>query len=226
MEAGTSGWSLHTDVPTSLRYFCSSSLTACLRLTHFTSLPYTSVPYPTQPYNFSCLFRRPAIQPLFRVILNFSSCLILVRMRAQRLYSLPRGASGNWGPLFHFPPASYTILSFQPEDFSALPPAFTLVSCSAYSNLKMEAICFSETSVDIQWTARRYIPLDSALHTRKMYRYLKWGGADSHGYPSILTENLVDRNISPKMSCRLTHNALLLVLALYDILATKKLTDQ
>jgi hypothetical protein len=33
-----------------------------------------------------------------------------------------------------------------------LPPAFTLVSCSAYSTLKMEAICSSETSVDLQRT--------------------------------------------------------------------------
>jgi hypothetical protein len=41
------------------------------------------------------------------------------------------------------------------------PPAFTLVSCSAYSStLKMKGICFSETSVDLQRTilVRRYIP--------------------------------------------------------------------
>jgi hypothetical protein len=38
----------------------------------------------------------------------------------------------------------------------------TLVSCSAYSlTLKMEAICYSETSVDFQRTTRRYIPEDS-----------------------------------------------------------------
>jgi hypothetical protein len=42
-----------------------------------------------------------------------------------------------------------------------LSPAFTLVSCSAYSTLKMEAICSSETSVDFQRTKRRYIPEDS-----------------------------------------------------------------
>jgi hypothetical protein len=45
------------------------------------------------------------------------------------------------------------------------PPAFTLVSCSAYfSTLKMEAICSSETSVDTQLTTRRYIPEDGTLH--------------------------------------------------------------
>jgi hypothetical protein len=38
-----------------------------------------------------------------------------------------------------------------------VPPAFTLVSCSAYSNLMMRAICSSETSVDFQRTTRHYI---------------------------------------------------------------------
>jgi hypothetical protein len=46
-----------------------------------------------------------------------------------------------------------------------LPLDFTLVSCSAYSSiLKMEAGCSSGTSVDVQWTTRRYIPDDSTLH--------------------------------------------------------------
>jgi hypothetical protein len=40
----------------------------------------------------------------------------------------------------------------------------TLVSCSAYFlNLKMEAICSSETSVDFQRATRNYIPEDSTL---------------------------------------------------------------
>jgi hypothetical protein len=45
-----------------------------------------------------------------------------------------------------------------------LPPAFTLVSCSAYfSTLKVEATCSSEMSVDFQWTTWCYIPEDSTL---------------------------------------------------------------
>jgi hypothetical protein len=49
-----------------------------------------------------------------------------------------------------------------------LPPAFTLVSCSAYSStLKMEAICSSETSVDIQQPTWRYIPEDSTLQNHR-----------------------------------------------------------
>jgi hypothetical protein len=43
--------------------------------------------------------------------------------------------------------------------------AFTLVSCSVYySSLMMDAICSSETSVDFQWSTRRYIPEDNNLH--------------------------------------------------------------
>jgi hypothetical protein len=41
--------------------------------------------------------------------------------------------------------------------------AFKLVSCLAYSStLKMEATCSSETSVDSERTARRYIPENSS----------------------------------------------------------------
>jgi hypothetical protein len=49
-----------------------------------------------------------------------------------------------------------------------LPPALTLVSCSAYySTLKMEAICSSEASVDFQRTTRCYIPEDSILYNHR-----------------------------------------------------------
>jgi hypothetical protein len=45
-----------------------------------------------------------------------------------------------------------------------LPPAFRLVSCSAYSStLKMKATCSSEMSVDFQRTTWRYIPKDKNL---------------------------------------------------------------
>jgi hypothetical protein len=53
--------------------------------------------------------------------------------------------------------------------WEALPPAFTLVSCLAYSStLKIEAICSSETSDDTQRTTRRYIPEDGTLFFRKV----------------------------------------------------------
>jgi hypothetical protein len=54
-----------------------------------------------------------------------------------------------------------------------LPPAFTLVSCSAYSStLKMEVPCSSETSVDFQWSTRRYFPEDITLHTVQCPSYV------------------------------------------------------
>jgi hypothetical protein len=48
-----------------------------------------------------------------------------------------------------------------------LPPASTLVSCSAYSTLKMEAICSSETLVDFQRTTQRYVPEGITLHNHR-----------------------------------------------------------
>jgi hypothetical protein len=48
-----------------------------------------------------------------------------------------------------------------------LPPAFMLVSCSAFSSiLKMEAICSSQTLVYFQWTTWHYIPEDWAQLSR------------------------------------------------------------
>jgi hypothetical protein len=58
------------------------------------------------------------------------------------------------------------VLAYDCETWSLtqiVSPAFALVSCSAYSTVKMEAICCSETSVDFQRTTRRYIPEDTAL---------------------------------------------------------------
>jgi hypothetical protein len=42
-----------------------------------------------------------------------------------------------------------------------LPSNFMLVSWLAYSTLKKEAICSSETSVEFQWITQRYIPEDT-----------------------------------------------------------------
>jgi hypothetical protein len=62
----------------------------------------------------------------------------------------------------------YTASTIQTEMIcfsERLPPTFTLISCSTYSTLKMEAVCSSETSVDFQRSTRRYVPEDSNLQT-------------------------------------------------------------
>jgi hypothetical protein len=59
------------------------------------------------------------------------------------------------------------------EVVCCLPPAFTLVSCSAYSStLKMEAIYSPETSVDFQRTTRRCITEDITLSMINLLFYL------------------------------------------------------
>jgi hypothetical protein len=53
--------------------------------------------------------------------------------------------------------------------------SFMLVSCLAYfSNLKMEATCSSETSVDFQRTTRRYVPEDKALGMQSSWWNENW----------------------------------------------------
>jgi hypothetical protein len=56
-----------------------------------------------------------------------------------------------------FPPYFLHNREFPASPLLGLPPAFTLVSCSAYYTLKMETICSSETSVDFQRATRRYL---------------------------------------------------------------------
>jgi hypothetical protein len=85
---------------------------------------------------------------------------------AKRFHAVPRRANGNWGSLFHFPPASY-IIRISSQLIIRLAPAFTLLPCSPYSTLKMEAVFSSETSVDFQQTRRPYIIENSTLHNHR-----------------------------------------------------------
>jgi hypothetical protein len=60
-------------------------------------------------------------------------------------------------------------LSKKPTWMLCLPPAFTSVTCSAYSSaLKIEVICFSEMFVDFHWIKWHYIPEDSTLHFKPL----------------------------------------------------------
>jgi hypothetical protein len=81
-------------------------------------------------------------------------------------------ANRNWVVLFHFPHVSYVVRN------SGLLIA-VLATCfhigfflGLFLTLKIEAICFSEMSVDVQQTARYYIPEDSTLHNH-CYENLK-----------------------------------------------------
>jgi hypothetical protein len=84
------------------------------------------------------------------------ACIILYHGRA----------NGNRTPLFHFPSVSYINPDFQVADYSAchLLSRWFLAEL-IFSTLKMEAICFSETSVDFKRTTRRYIQEDRTLQT-------------------------------------------------------------
>jgi hypothetical protein len=89
-----------------------------------------------------------------------------------------------------------------------LPPAFTLVSCLAYSStLKVEAICSSETSVRFQRTTRRYIPGDSTL------RNLVWA------YPPVN----ITRNLSQKLETYISFVALGLIMQLVTVILLIKI---
>jgi hypothetical protein len=55
-------------------------------------------------------------------------------------------------------------LSSASKNKFCLSAALTLVSFSAYSTLKMKAICCCETSVESQRNTRRYISEDGTLH--------------------------------------------------------------
>jgi hypothetical protein len=75
----------------------------------------------------------------------------------------------NWrfGVIYHLHLQGRRITreSNKHEGKLCLPPALTLISwadCS--STLKMETICFSETSVKFQRTTRRYIPGHSSFY--------------------------------------------------------------
>jgi hypothetical protein len=206
-----------------------SSLTACQRLTYLTSPPYTSVPCPTEPCTFSVFSLDQQYRPF-----SWSSWTF--------------GLASYWFARWQHesPVVPFSPMASQWELRSTLP----FSSCFLY-NLKFPAsrflgfaTCFHAGILldlfdpedggdmfiwNVDWHSTDYTalyPEDNALHTRKIYRYLKSGGADIHGYLSILIENLFERTISREMPCSFTHNMLLLAFALYDIFAAQKFAEQ
>jgi hypothetical protein len=114
---------LHPDVPASFHYLCSL---ICNRMPPTDSLdlsPLHISSLSNTPLHFSPIFfldqqkhpfSRPH-KPLFLALIGSRSG----HVRTQQFHSIPQQANENWGPLFHFPPASYIIRNFQPANCSA-----------------------------------------------------------------------------------------------------------
>jgi hypothetical protein len=134
------------------------------------SLPATALPF------LPCLSPRPTQTALIRAMLII---LFLSAIGSLGCVWQPMGTAGSfcptgdptgtdWLAALHSPPVSYIIRNF------GKPPAFTLVSCSAYSpTLRIEAICSSKTSVNFQRTTWRYITEDGTLHNHRCEN-LRW----------------------------------------------------
>jgi hypothetical protein len=90
-------------------------------------------------------------------------------VRAKRFHSVSLASQWELRPTVPFPSCFLYNPKFPASQLLGLPPAFTLISWSAYSTLKMEAICFFETSVEFQRTTGyyTYIPEDSTLHNHR-----------------------------------------------------------
>jgi hypothetical protein len=145
--------SLHPDVPASFCCLCSF-VPHWMPATHIGSLPNT-------PLHFSPVFLWPTKSPLLRAITNSCSYLLLVRsmvMWEPSDFICPTASHWKRRSTLPFPSCFLYNSKCSARQWLSLPPAFTLVSCSAYSNLKVESICSSEASVDFQRTTWRYIP--------------------------------------------------------------------
>jgi hypothetical protein len=82
-------------------------------------------------------------------------------VRAQRFSFCPTASQWELKSALPFPSGFLYNPKFPASQLFGLLSVFTLVSCPAYSTLKMEAIYSSETSVYCQRTTRRNIPEDS-----------------------------------------------------------------
>jgi hypothetical protein len=157
-----------SDIPASLRYLCSLIPRRMPRLLSLTCrLParHTLIMFLVFSYTSKAAFLRARLTP------------ILVS------YWFARGVNGCWQ--FHSVlrtsqrelsftlPLPFCFLykpGFPAGRLFCLPPAFTPVFARLmFSTLKMEANCSSKTSVDTQWTTRRYIPEGGTLHISTLF---------------------------------------------------------
>jgi hypothetical protein len=74
-------------------------------------------------------------------------------VRAHWFHSVPQQANEDWGPLFHFPPASYIIRNFWPANYSA---------CHLLSSWYIDRLIRP-------WRWRRYVPLECRLTFNELH---------------------------------------------------------
>jgi hypothetical protein len=77
----------------------------------------------------------------------------------------------------------------------ALPPTFTAVSFLGYSILKMEGTCSSETSVEFQQAARRYLFITAAVRTSNRTRVYcqRYNIVSNCLFPKTFTDILISK---------------------------------
>jgi hypothetical protein len=100
---------------------------------------------------------------------------ICVQCRTSTLVLYRTCFVGMWHLRFWQPWTLILLTSFivwQIAPCRNLPPAFTLVSCVAFSStLRMEATCSSETSVDFQRTPGQSFPKDITHHNHRCKKF-------------------------------------------------------
>jgi hypothetical protein len=177
--------SLQPDVTAPLRYFCSHFLRR-MPATHSLDLsPLHFCSCPQQFYTLALFFSRPAKPPIFRAIPNSCFCVLLVRsvvVWEPRGFFLTHGELMGTGVHSSIPSSFLYNPKIRTIRLLGLPPVFTLISRWAYSTLKMDAICYSETSVDFQQTTGRCIPKDNNTHNQ--------GCGNLKSYNQLINHNL------------------------------------
>jgi hypothetical protein len=145
----------HSPASTLMSWFHSPtcapfSSTVCLIPIHLTCLPYMLVPCPT--HTFFCPFPRPAKPPLFRAV---QTSVLVSCWSAWWSCEIPAVSFSPTASQWELRMSTHLFPScfpYNPKFLASrllgLPLDFMLVSCSVYLTLKMETVCFSETSID------------------------------------------------------------------------------
>jgi hypothetical protein len=166
-------------------------------------------------------YSRPAELPLFWATLNSCSFLLLVclvvawePMGTGGFILSHRQANRNWVALFHFPLVSYVVQNS--GSIAVLATCFHIgLLLGLFLTLKIEVICFSKTSVDVQHTAWYYISEDITLYNHwyeNLKSHMKISSPPSpptYPLPSIPSHGQKLHNVSTQYQQRSLISALL-----------------